>query len=88
MQESSPVPPDEELVFTVTTRGCIGIGIGILSDCPRIKEEVIVLVGNLVQGLAVKSFGNQSEGLELAEHFELPDTRRHCRSSVPSHDSE
>lgn len=70
--EKLPIASDEKLVIATIARsrsdvGAIVVGVSVSSDF-GIEEEVIVLVGDGVGGLAIEGFGNEAKWLELAQH--------------------
>lgn len=66
-----PIASDEQLVIPTIARRrsdvvAIVIGVTVTSDF-GIEEEVIVLVGDGVGGLAIEGFGNEAKWLELTQ---------------------
>lgn len=78
MNDCLPVPSYENLVIAGPAGR--GAGTGFSSDT-GVEEEVIVLVGGGVLGLAVERFGHQAEGLELAQDVQVADPGGHCGGS-------
>lgn len=76
-----PVSSDEQLMVTLIAGGEAGCNSTVsfiaLPSNLWIKKEVIVVVRNAVGGLSVKGFGDETKWLEVAEHRQLANARRH-----------